>query len=69
MHARCVVYGVGYYAAFAAKIGGIDCSYLYAEEAWGSHLGSTTKHRAKICPNKNSNDDNATTTTAARQRG
>ena len=46
MQARCVVYGIGYYAAFAAKISGTDCAYLYAEETWGSQV----EKNARICP-------------------
>jgi hypothetical protein len=47
MQAKCVVYGIGYYAAFAAKISGTTCSYLYAQEAWGSQVSK----QAHICPN------------------
>lgn len=46
IHARCVVYGIGYYAAFAAKISGTTCQYLYQQEAWGSQAIK----QAKICP-------------------
>jgi hypothetical protein len=35
VHARCVTYGIGYYAVFATKISGISCKLLYQEEAWG----------------------------------
>eukprot|EP00537_Pseudo-nitzschia_pungens_P004775 CAMPEP_0172377170 /NCGR_PEP_ID=MMETSP1060-20121228/68764_1 /TAXON_ID=37318 /ORGANISM="Pseudo-nitzschia pungens, Strain cf. cingulata" /LENGTH=750 /DNA_ID=CAMNT_0013104841 /DNA_START=72 /DNA_END=2325 /DNA_ORIENTATION=- len=48
--ARCVVYGIGFYAAFAAKVSGTDCAYLYAEEAWGAQK----EKNAKICPNHES---------------
>ena len=47
MKANCVVYGIGYYAAFAAKISGTDCAYLYAKESWGTQVEKS----AKICPN------------------
>jgi len=47
MKAKCVVYGIGYYAAFAAKISGTDCAYLYAKETWGAQVEKS----AKICPN------------------
>ena len=47
MKAKCVVYGIGYYAAFAAKISGTDCTYLYAKESWGAQVEKS----AKICPN------------------
>jgi len=36
IHARCVTFGVGYYAIFAAKISGTDCKVLYQKESWGS---------------------------------
>ena len=45
MHARCVVYGIGYYAAFGAKISGTPCRYLYQEEEWGSQAAKD----AKLC--------------------
>jgi hypothetical protein len=35
INARCVTFGVGYYAVFAAKISGTKCKLLYTEEAWG----------------------------------
>ena len=47
MKANCVVYGIGYYAAFAAKISGTDCAYLYAKESWGTQVEKS----ARICPN------------------
>lgn len=47
MKAKCVVYGIGYYAAFAAKVSGTDCAYLYAKESWGTQVEKS----AKICPN------------------
>jgi hypothetical protein len=47
MQAKCVVYGIGYYAALAAKISGTTCAYLYAQEAWGSQVSK----QAHICPN------------------
>lgn len=36
MHARCVIYGIGYYAVFGAKISGTECQHLYQKEAWGN---------------------------------
>ncbi len=47
IHAHCVVYGVGYYAAFGAKISGTDCQYLYQQEAWGNQASKL----ARVCPN------------------
>jgi len=35
INARCITFGVGFYAVFAAKISGIKCKQLYTEEAWG----------------------------------
>jgi hypothetical protein len=43
MHAQCVVYGIGYYAAFAAKISGTPCQYLYAIEEWGVQTDKRAK--------------------------
>ena len=37
MNARCVTYGVGYYAVFATKISHTPCRLLYQEEAWGGN--------------------------------
>lgn len=45
IHAQCVVYGIGYYAAFAAKISGTSCQYLYQKESWGSQAAKA----AKVC--------------------
>jgi hypothetical protein len=42
VHARCVTYGIGFYAVFATKISGISCKLLYQEEAWG---GSEAKRQ------------------------
>jgi len=47
INARCITFGVGFYAVFAAKISGIKCKQLYTEEAWG---GSETKAlMADVC--------------------
>eukprot|EP00934_Nitzschia_sp_Nitz4_P001689 Nitzschia sp. Nitz4//scaffold132_size63325//19881//20705//NITZ4_006290-RA/size63325-processed-gene-0.16-mRNA-1//1//CDS//3329535314//1689//frame0 len=35
IEANCIVYGVGKYAVFAAKVAGTGCQYLYQNEAWG----------------------------------
>jgi len=35
VNARCITFGIGYYAVFAAKISGTHCKRLYTEEAWG----------------------------------
>lgn len=47
MHAQCVIYGIGYYAAFGAKVSGTTCRYLYQQEEWGSN-GAVKE--AEICP-------------------
>jgi hypothetical protein len=47
INARCITYGIGYYAIFAAKISGIECKLLYQEEAWGS--SDNKKFKAKVC--------------------
>jgi len=49
MQAQCVVYGIGYYAAFAAKLSGVPCTYLYAEEEWG--INDNYQKHAHHCPN------------------
>jgi len=36
INARCVTYGVGYYAVLATKISGTTCTLQYQKEAWGS---------------------------------
>lgn len=47
VNARCVTFGVGFYAVFATKISGIQCKRLYTEEAWG---GSERKALlAEVC--------------------
>lgn len=47
IHAHCVIYGVGYYAAFGAKISGTNCQYLYQQESWGNQAAKS----ARVCPN------------------
>ena len=37
INARCVTYGVGFYAVFATKISHTPCKLLYQEEAWGAN--------------------------------
>jgi hypothetical protein len=38
IHARCVTYGVGFYAVLATKVSHTQCKLLYQEEAWGSDV-------------------------------
>jgi hypothetical protein len=40
MHAKCVIYGIGYYAAFAAHVSGTPCQGVYQKEAWGDDGGT-----------------------------
>lgn len=51
IHARCVIYGIGYYAAFGAKISGTQCQYIYQKEAWGNQAAKS----ARVCPNTETN--------------
>jgi hypothetical protein len=46
VHAQCVIYGVGYYASFGAKLSGTPCQYLYQQEAWGHQAPKS----AQVCP-------------------
>jgi len=48
IHAQCVVYGIGYYAAFGAKISGTTCQYIYQKETWGAQAIKG----AEICPDE-----------------
>ena len=48
MNARCVSFGIGYYAAFAAKISGTKCKIRYAREEWGE-LITEVKATAPMC--------------------
>lgn len=50
MHAKCIIYGIGYYSSFASKISGSSCAYLYQHESWGEQ---TDRHQktTKRCPN------------------
>eukprot|EP00980_Cylindrotheca_fusiformis_P015123 scaffold4180_cov99-Cylindrotheca_fusiformis.AAC.4 len=52
VHAKCVVYGIGYYAAFGAKISGTKCRYIYQQEKWGATTDTVTGKgkEAEICP-------------------
>lgn len=50
IHARCVTYGVGFYALFATKISGTQCKLIYQEEEWGGTQGTKG---AKLCTKRN----------------
>jgi hypothetical protein len=43
IYARCVTYGIGFYAVFATRISGTTCTLLYQEESWG---GSAKKQQS-----------------------
>jgi hypothetical protein len=45
--ARCVTFGVGFYAFFAAKVSGTPCRLLYQQEAWGTAVDKTS--RSPVC--------------------
>lgn len=46
IHARCVVYGVGFYARFAAKISGTMCRMIHSKEKWGDN---NVKNDDELC--------------------
>ncbi len=48
INARCVSFGIGYYASFAAKISGTKCIVRYAKEKWGEKA-SKARDMAPIC--------------------
>jgi hypothetical protein len=49
IHARCVVYGIGFYARFAAKISGTPCRLIYAKEKWGGEHTDLIKNDDEFC--------------------
>jgi hypothetical protein len=48
INARCLSYGVGYYAILAAKISGTQCKLLYQEEFWGGE--DNKRANSRVCP-------------------
>jgi len=42
INARCITYGIGFYAVFASKISGIKCKLLYQSETWGGSDAKTS---------------------------
>jgi len=48
IQARCVVFGVGYYALFASKLSGTRCKLRYAKEMWGGY-NSTHEFETQSC--------------------
>jgi hypothetical protein len=47
VQARCVTFGVGFYALFAAKVSGTPCRLLYQREAWGTAVDKAS--RSPVC--------------------
>ena len=47
-NARCVTYGIGYYASFAVKISGISCKLVYQEEEWGGREGTKAAPKCSL---------------------
>ena len=37
INARCIGYGIGYYAVFASKISFTHCTFVYELEQWGGN--------------------------------
>ena len=48
VNARCVTYGIGYYASFAVKISGISCKQVYQEEEWGGREGTKAASKCTL---------------------
>ncbi|GKY91959.1 hypothetical protein MPSEU_000167500 [Mayamaea pseudoterrestris] len=48
MYARCITYGIGYYAILATRISGTQCKLLYTEETWGGD--AKKRQTAAMCP-------------------
>jgi len=49
INAKCVSFGIGYYAAFAAKISGTKCKVRYARELWGELNKEVSTITAPTC--------------------
>eukprot|EP00557_Chaetoceros_sp_GSL56_P006283 CAMPEP_0176497672 /NCGR_PEP_ID=MMETSP0200_2-20121128/11856_1 /TAXON_ID=947934 /ORGANISM="Chaetoceros sp., Strain GSL56" /LENGTH=570 /DNA_ID=CAMNT_0017895715 /DNA_START=70 /DNA_END=1782 /DNA_ORIENTATION=- len=49
IHAGCVAYGIGFYAAFAAKISGTKCVVKYANELYGGSKEKVTSDKSIRC--------------------
>jgi len=53
IHAKCVSFGIGFYAVFASKISGTDCKVLYARDVWGEGSNQNTmKNKMPVCTPK-----------------
>jgi len=48
INARCVSYGIGYYASFGAKLSNTQCTIRYAKEKWGNTRTKPVLHE-KYC--------------------
>lgn len=49
IHANCVAYGIGFYAAFAAKISGTKCLVKYATELYGGSKEKVRSDQSILC--------------------
>ncbi len=49
INARCIAFGIGNYAMFAAKLSGTTCKIRYAYEKWGSTDSVVHKDEAQTC--------------------
>lgn len=47
VNARCLTYGVGFYAMFASKVSGTSCRLLYQQESWGNTVNKAT--HVQVC--------------------
>ena len=48
VHARCLVFGIGNFAWFAAKVSGTNCTLLHQPEAWGEVIRKSQE--TPYCP-------------------
>eukprot|EP00979_Chaetoceros_neogracilis_P003193 scaffold551_cov195-Chaetoceros_neogracile.AAC.1 len=55
IHAKCVSYGIGFYAAFAAKISGTECVVKYALEKYGGSKGVASSNQELMCKEDEAN--------------
>lgn len=55
IHANCVSYGIGFYAAFAAKISGTQCIVKYAKEKYGGSSELVKVDDSRWCDMKAAN--------------
>jgi hypothetical protein len=55
IHAKCVSYGIGFYAAFAAKISGTECVVKYSLEKYGGSKGVASSNQELMCKEDEAN--------------